>query len=480
MKCPVCDTQYEKNEHICQTCGWEFKVYVSDISKAEEAVYEQQFKIYQRNYKAQTVLQKENRELKMRCKKYHKKLQQLMEEYHKLKDNHKSISTVQSKQSKKENKHKSANEEQALYDSTFKKDFPDLKRDPFETPAEFEDRIHKFGAFQVGTATLIKENYKIETGKFPIKIQWNEWSQKHFEMPEKDAWIIAERDLAVSIYEKRPSYPIVGKCYVRHGIYLSVYFHTDQLAFDLKDEWSIKKNWVEPYTQMEFTYVPGGSFQMGDLFGDGYNNEKPLHKVTLDPFFIGKYPVTQGQWTKITKNNRSKFKKGDDYPVECVSWNKIQEYIAKLSQKSSGHSFRLPTEAEWEYAARSGGKKEKYAGGNDIDKLAWFDKNSGETTQPVGQKAANGLGLYDMCGNVWEWCEDWYNKNAYQYHASNDPVCTDDSTGLRVLRGGSWYGHARNCRAAYRGRDAPGYRSVFAGFRLVFSPRSVSGQMKAK
>ncbi|KPA18957.1 Sulphatase-modifying factor domain protein [Candidatus Magnetomorum sp. HK-1] len=479
MKCPVCDTQYEKkNERICQTCGWEFKVYVSDISAAEQAVYEQQFKIYQRNYKAQTVLKKENRELKMRCKKYQKKLKQLIEEYHKLKDNHKSV-PIQSTQSEKKNKHKRVNKEQPLYDSKFKKDFPDLKRDPFETHTEFQDRIHVFGAFQVGSATLIKKNYQYETGKFPIKIQWNEWSQKHFEMPENDAWIIAERDLAVSIYENHQSYPIVGKCYVNHGIYLSVYFHTDQLAFDLKDKLSIKKKkWVEPYTQMEFIYVPGGSFQMGDQFGD--DNEKPVHKVTLDPFFIGKYPVTQGQWTKVMGKNPSEFKKGDDYPVECVSWNDTQEYMDKLSQKSSGHTFRLPTEAEWEYAARSGGKKEKYAGGNDIEKVSWYSGNSQKSTHPVGEMDDNGIGLYDMSGNVWEWCEDWYNKNAYQNHASHNPLFIDDSSGLRVLRGGSWCNNARICRAAYRNRNTPDYRFDNAGFRLVFSPRSVSGQIRAR
>ncbi|KPA09706.1 formylglycine-generating sulfatase enzyme family protein, partial [Candidatus Magnetomorum sp. HK-1] len=160
--------------------------------------------------------------------------------------------------------------------------------------------------------------------------------------------------------------------------------------------------------------------------------------------------------------------------------NDTQAFISKLIKMSPGIGLRLPTEAEWEYAARSGGKKEKYAGGNEIGKLARFDENSSKTTHPVGQKEPNGLGLHDMSGNVWEWCEDWYNENAYQDHASHNPVCTDNSSGLRVLRGGSWCSIAGYCRAAIRDGYAPGDRIVDAGFRLVFSPRSVSGQLKAR
>ena len=164
---------------------------------------------------------------------------------------------------------------------------------------------------------------------------------------------------------------------------------------------------------------------MGCGLGPGYcqANESPEHEVTVSGFWIGKYAVTQGQWQKVMGNNPSGFQKGDNYPVETVSWDDAKAFILKLNGKS-GCTFRLPTEAEWEYAARSGGKAEKYAGGNDIDAVAWYGANSGKSTHPVGTKAPNGLGIYDMSGNVWQWCEDVYDANAYEKHQRNNPIST--------------------------------------------------------
>ena len=236
---------------------------------------------------------------------------------------------------------------------------------------------------------------------------------------------------------------------------------------------------IEPITKMAFIHVPSGTFQMGDTFGDGYGDgygdEKPVHDVKLDSFYIGKYPVTQGQWKKVMNNNLSHFKKGDNYPVENVSWNDTQEFIKRLNEMTKDtYEFRLPTEAEWEYAARSGGKKEKYAGGNNLDELAWYGKNSCGTTHPVGEKMPNGLGLYDMSGNVWEWCEDAYFENAYRMHDKDNPVYLESKTGSRVLRGGAWYIDAKGCRSASRRSGEPGGWIVRMGFRLVFSLRSVN------
>ena len=146
--------------------------------------------------------------------------------------------------------------------------------------------------------------------------------------------------------------------------------------------------WTDPVTGMEFVKVSGGTFMMGDIFGDGDDDEKPVHEVRLDEFYIGKYPVTQGQWKKIMGDNPSYFEEGGDDPVESVSWDDAQEFIGKLTEMNDGrYGFRLPTEAEWEYAARSGGKKERYAGGNDIDAVAWYEDNSDDSTYPVGRKA---------------------------------------------------------------------------------------------
>jgi len=226
--------------------------------------------------------------------------------------------------------------------------------------------------------------------------------------------------------------------------------------------------WTEPITGMEFVFVPGGCFQMGS--NDGNDDEKPVHEVCVDGFWLGKYEVTQGQWQKIMGNNPSYFKEGDNYPVEQVSWRDCQEFIKKLNRRS-GSSFRLPTEAEWEYAARSGGKDEKYAGGNDVDRVAWYDSNSGSflrknSTHPVGTKAANGLGLYDMSGNVWEWCSDWYGSDYYGRSQEHNP--TGPASGSnRVNRGGGWYGKPGWVRSAGRYRFRPAFRDDYLGFRLV-------------
>jgi formylglycine-generating enzyme required for sulfatase activity len=218
---------------------------------------------------------------------------------------------------------------------------------------------------------------------------------------------------------------------------------------------SARREWKDPTTGMEFIWVEGGTYQMGCGMGPGYcqPNEAPEHEVTVGGFWIGKYTVTQGQWQKVMGSNPSSFKKGDNYPVETVSWDDAKEFIRKLNGKS-GTTFRLPTEAEWEYAARSGGKSEKYAGGSDVDAVAWYGANSGKSTHPVGTKAPNGLGIYDMSGNVWQWCEDTYDADAYKKHQRNNPVSTSGGS-AKVLRGGSWSRDAGWVRCVFRGHWEP-------------------------
>jgi formylglycine-generating enzyme required for sulfatase activity/class 3 adenylate cyclase len=225
------------------------------------------------------------------------------------------------------------------------------------------------------------------------------------------------------------------------------------------------KKWVEPITGMEFVWVEGGCFQMGDTFGEGDEDEKPVHEVCVDSFGMSSHEVTQGQWQKIMGNNPSKFARGDNYPVEQVSWVDTQDFIRKLNN-NIGSFFRLPTEAEWEYAARSGGRKEKYAGGSDIDRLAWYDGNSGDSTHPVGTKEPNGIGLFDMSGNVWEWCSDWYGRNYYQQSLRNNPR-GPSSGSFRVIRDGCWNGNFRLARSANRDGFRPGYLLDNLGFRIV-------------
>jgi len=268
---------------------------------------------------------------------------------------------------------------------------------------------------------------------------------------------------------------------------------------------------VDPITGMEFVYVPGGKFMMGDIFGDGDEDERPVHEVALDGFYIGKYPVTQGQWEKvigemtiseddsISKHleemlNELNGKDKIEYnltPVINVSWEDAQRFLKKLNTMSKRkYEFRLPTEAEWEYAARSGGRRERYAGGNDIEKVAWsciqsmelssFGHESlgplpvfyGGQAQPVGTKHPNGLGIFDMSGNVKEWCQDWYC--AYSSETQNNPK-GPSSGSERILRGGSWrcfFGdNKRLCRTVCRLLAGPQRKQDDIGFRVAKSLR---------
>jgi len=244
---------------------------------------------------------------------------------------------------------------------------------------------------------------------------------------------------------------------------------TVEVRADLEEERkepSIGGVWKDPVTEMEFVWVKGGCYEMGcgSWTIDCDIDEKPVHEVCVDGFWMGKYEVTQGQWEKVRGNNPSHFKKGRNHPVERISWNDTKDFIRKLTDMNRGsHKFRLPTEAEWEYACRSGGKKEKYAGGDDVNRVAWY--NNGLTHQ-VGTKAPNGLGIYDMTGNVWEWCGDIYSRGAYRKHQRNNPIFTGGGL-FRVLRGGSWGVDPRRVRCANRIWSKPGSRDSFVGFRLV-------------
>lgn len=203
-------------------------------------------------------------------------------------------------------------------------------------------------------------------------------------------------------------------------------------------------------------YVPMGCFIMVDI-----NVNPPFaHEVCVSDFYMDKTEVTQDAYQKAIGSNPSSFKGCPNCPVEQVNWDEAKNYCARLGK-------RLPTEAEWEYAARSGGKKETYAGTSDDTQLgnyAWFSGNAGGKTHPVGEKQPNGLGLYDMSGNVWEWVADWYDGNYYQISRTNNPQ-GPASGQTRVLRGGSWGNAADNLRPAYRGNYFPGNRDYTFGFR---------------
>ena len=227
--------------------------------------------------------------------------------------------------------------------------------------------------------------------------------------------------------------------------------------------------WQEPMTGIVFVWVPGGSFMMGCLEGDneGDKNEKPAREVHVEGFWIAKYTVTQNQWKMVMNSNPAHFRKGPDYPVEQVSWRDAIDFIRRLSAICKRkYTFGLPTETQWEFAARSGGKPEKFAGENDLDAVAWYKANSNFSTHPVGKKTPNGLGIYDMSGNVLEWCVDFYLERPHESYQRSKPVSSD--AGLnRVGRGGSWSLDARRCRTSARRGFPTGLRYSNLGFRLV-------------
>ncbi|MDR2591696.1 MAG: formylglycine-generating enzyme family protein [Chitinispirillales bacterium] len=222
--------------------------------------------------------------------------------------------------------------------------------------------------------------------------------------------------------------------------------------------------------EIEMVFVQGGTFMMGCSgrnAGNCEKDEKPAHKVTLGDFQIGKYEVTQKQWSQVMGSNPSHFK-GDNLPVGKVSWYDVQEFIEKLNALT-GKKYRLPTEAEWEFAARGGVKSTgfAFAGGNNAGDVAWYKSNSGGKCHAVGSRGSNELGIYDMSGNVWEWVNDWSAN--YNSADSKDP--SGPATGNnRVLRGGSWPYDASYCRVSYRNGSAPGNRGADVGFRLAISP----------
>jgi formylglycine-generating enzyme required for sulfatase activity len=225
---------------------------------------------------------------------------------------------------------------------------------------------------------------------------------------------------------------------------------------------------------IEMVFVKCGRMKIGcDINICGETAESPAYLVELSGYYIGKFLVTQRQWKTLMGTNPSNFKGDDDLPVEQVSWNDVQEFIGKLNVQSSRKKYRLPTNAEWEYAVRGGtdGKGYKYSGGNTADDVAWHLKNSSEQTHPVGGKKANELDLYDMSGNVFEWVGDWYSK-----YEREKPVGTPfvnpqgPETGQsRVIRGGSWAQDTTFCRVSARTNQGPTEKSKLTGFRLAFT-----------
>jgi formylglycine-generating enzyme required for sulfatase activity len=242
-----------------------------------------------------------------------------------------------------------------------------------------------------------------------------------------------------------------------------------------KDTSGINDEAINEINKIDMVSVEGGTFTMGcreeQNRYDCYTDEKPAHNVTVNGFMMSKHEVTQGQWKAVMGGNPSYFKGNDNLPVETVTWNDIQEFIRNVNAVT-GKTFRLPTEAEWEYAARGGnrGNGYEYSGSDNIGVVAWYGKNSGGKTHPVGTKQPNELGLYDMSGNVYEWVNDW--SSVYRSYDQINPTGYRSGSN-RVIRGGGWGHDTKDSRVSYRDASYPGSRGTLLGFRLVLSAQPI-------
>jgi formylglycine-generating enzyme required for sulfatase activity len=237
----------------------------------------------------------------------------------------------------------------------------------------------------------------------------------------------------------------------------------------------------------EFVFIPAGTFQMGTTDAERswlleqkawsqFNEcELPAHQVTISkPFLMGKFEVTQRQWKQVMGNNPSAFK-GEDLPVDSVSWEEVMRFLQKINHDTPA-KYRLPTEAEWEYCCRADstnafglGRSGETVAPVHVACYAWFRGDADNRTHPIGEKRPNAFGLYDMHGNVWEWCQDWYAPDFYSRSPKVDPCNTEPST-ERCFRGGSWFLDWANLRASYRSGNLPSFKSQYVGFRLVRDP----------
>lgn len=335
---------------------------------------------------------------------------------------------------------------------------------------------------------------KIIIGKNPLKVKENEFILKKNKLVKK-----IRKDLPANVYDvsmivlinayEKPDELTENDEEIRSSLEdllagrmsVKTYIHTVQCYLESENteksyvlekyrEQEISKTFISPSTGMEFVLIPAGKFMMGSPSSEWgrCDNEGPAHEVTIkNPFYLGKYPVTQKQWEKVMGSNPSRYN-GDNLPVEQVSWDDVQEFIKKLSEMERTDKYHLPSEAEWEYSCRAG-TTTRYFFGDDESKLGnytWYDKNSGSKTHPVGQKQPNPFGLYDMHGNVWEWVQDRWNAG-YEGAPSDGSAWEDGDSSGRVLRGGSWYRYAGDCRSAVRNGSGPGVCYRLIGFRLL-------------
>jgi len=303
--------------------------------------------------------------------------------------------------------------------------------------------------------------------KDSIELLIKQIHSKKNDLPKKD---LSKKtsNLVKNNNEKKQYKPIKKRLLVAIKISVILAITVIGIIFLSRSKHKIGDIFIESQTGMEFFWIPGACYMMG--CGEWAKNcesyEKPPHEVCIDGFWMGKTEVTQEQWKSIMNKNPSANASGNKYPVEYITWDEAIDFIDKLNKNNTEDSYRLPTEAEWEYACRSGGKHEYYSGG-DVDKVAWHKNNSDKKSHKVAQKASNGLSLFDMSGNVQEWCKDTFASDAYSNEKYSNVNPEEKGGGQKVVRGGSWCYHEEYSRCTARFGLSRKQKSNDIGFRIV-------------
>lgn len=346
-----------------------------------------------------------------------------------------------------------------------------LSKDVFETEKEYAARVAKLPPYRVGQLRVDCDHYEIEGRKLPGEFQPESWASEYVKS-DRACSLTLDREQAKLLCVGGHAIPVLSRFEVVDGK-----LRTLGLKVVTKDgEWPVRlipptaigsrpgQAWTDPATGIALCWIPAGTLVMGSPASeDGrFLDEGPQHEVQIDQgFWMGTYEITQAQYEKEMGVNPSYFRTvGPSAPVEQVSWNDAQAFLAKLNAKGGIVAYRLPMEAQWEYACRARTTEPRYG---DLDAIGWYDGNGETSTHAVGQKQANAWGLYDMLGNVWEWCQDGYGTYGSSQPGSGTP---------RVLRGGSWFDSTWDCRAANRYRFGPAIRYNFLGFRVVAAQKN--------
>ncbi|MEK7434239.1 MAG: SUMF1/EgtB/PvdO family nonheme iron enzyme [Cyanobacteriota bacterium] len=466
--CPVCKKEYEKEISFCdiEECGWEFDYFLSE--KTESLILKEKLRLdisikkYEKIKYFELLIKNQNQEIEVLKNNILSYKKNNLEEIIIKNDINTNIIP---KLFKKE-----------LYTSEINIDIENIRRNQFESIKEYDKKINESGIFQAGKIKLTE--YLIEEEKYLFNVEWEEWLQNIINSCEKALKI--DKEIAKNLYQKNTNNTIYVKLASKNEN-----LEIKQYLLDFGNDYFIES---EKIKGLDFVLVKKGSFIMGS---NEWPYSKPVHTVELNyDFYINKFQVTQEVWKNIMKTDPSNFK-GYNLPVEQITWYDAIKFCNELSKKvnlpisydekgnlldSKGKKtkditkvkgYRLPTEAEWEFSAQGGNNSQryKYSGSNDVDSVAFYNSNSENRTHEVGLKNPNELGIYDMSGNVWEWCTDFWE---YTYTTTNtkNPVNLKEST-HKVCRGGSWYNDIDSQRSSNRASYPPVNSYFNQGFRIV-------------